>query len=303
MELRLPAVAKINLHLRVYGKGSGGYHNLDTSFVYVDVADTLVIHEANKLIVTCSEPNLNGEKNLVFRTLEALRRTFRVSRGLEVHVHKRIPIEAGLGGGSSDAATALAAANVLWRLNLERDRLIEFARTFGADIPAFLYGRASRARGIGDILQPLKFDPPGGDVVVAWPGSGLSTSAVFARFDADRGEEALELTPSGAGDILRTASRAVADASLPLGLNDLEQVACKMCPGLDALLTAMRAGGRRAWMSGSGTACVALVENAAAARELARALIRKGMATWTHAGRLLFRHPLDVSALKRKLGA
>jgi len=143
--LELPAPAKINLHLLITGRDARGFHLLDTSFAYVDAADVLHVGIADDIRVTCSDPRLNGEDNLVHRVLHALRERFdpqpgsHVRRGLHVHIDKHLPSQAGLGGGSSDAATALLAANRLWGLNLDSAALIDFASPYGADIPCFLF--------------------------------------------------------------------------------------------------------------------------------------------------------------------
>ncbi len=320
-----PAPAKINLHLRVTGLAADGRHTLDTSFMFVDCADELTIRPTSGLRVRCTQPELNGPDNLVWRALAAMRRRFdRDARadgaGMDVFIRKRLPARAGLGGGSSDAATAMLAANALWNLNLGVDELIELAAPLGADIPCFLFGRASRARGIGERLAPLDAGLAtaldGRPVLLARPAAGLSTARVFAEYDrlAESGAPEGRLTPPEAADTIR--ADAAGGGEPPeigsiLGRNDLEEAAARLCPPLAALLSRMRelagAGGagadetgtgemEGAWMSGSGTACVALVPSLEAARELARELEREDLAAWTHAGRLLARHPLLADA-------
>ncbi|GMQ99265.1 MAG: 4-(cytidine 5'-diphospho)-2-C-methyl-D-erythritol kinase [Zetaproteobacteria bacterium] len=298
--LKLPAPAKINLHLTVTGKTINGYHTLDTSFTYVDVGDTLRIENADNLHVTCSDPGLNTRNNLVFRVLDAMRNSFDITQGIKVHIEKNLPVQAGLGGGSSDAATAIIAANALWSLNLDSRTLIEFATPFGADIPCFLFGHASRATGVGERLEHLDPGIEGAHLVLAHPGIGLSTADVFSSYDKVSGTGALQLTPSSAGDTIRAGFTGDGDVRFALGENALENVACGMCPELATLLEAMRNQTKCAWMSGSGTACVALAENAADARKLARRLEREELAAWTHAGRVLSCHPLHETGPKPK---
>lgn len=309
MQVKLPAPAKINLHLAVTGKTSNGYHTLDTSFAYVDTGDTLLIDKAHGLCVTCSVADLNARNNLVFRVLEGMRSTFNVAAGIKVHIEKSLPVQAGLGGGSSDAATAIMAANTLWQLNLDSKILIEFATPFGADIPCFLFGRASRAIGVGEHLEPLKLDIEDKHVVLAHPGIGLSTADVFSCYDTaiktgSKKTDALQLTPSKTEDTIRPDSigrDGFTDGKgvrFPLGENALEAIACGMCPELAALLQFMRKQVKYTWMSGSGTACVALMETEADAYRLARELKRRRLAVWTHAGKILSRHPLREIELK-----
>ncbi len=294
--LKLPAPAKINLHLTVTGKTANGYHTLDTSFSYVDVSDILSIENADSLHVTCSNPDLNARNNLVFRVLEGMRTTFNIAQGLKVHIEKRLPVQAGLGGGSSDAATAIMAANKLWGLHLNSKTLIEFATPFGADIPCFLFGRTSRATGVGERLIDLGSGIEGAHLVLAHPGPGLSTASVFSRYDNMSHRFEVGLTHPGAEDIIRadpagaenTPSRPKAFRA---GENALEPAACAMCPELAALLKYMRSQVEHAWMSGSGTACVALMAGAEDARSLAHRLQQKKLAAWTHAGSILPRHP------------
>ncbi len=280
-----------------------GYHTLDTSFSYVDVGDTLFIANANRLHVTCSDPNLNTRNNLVFRVLEGMRDTFSVARGLKVHIKKTLPIQAGLGGGSSDAATAIMAANELWGLHLDNKALIEFATPFGADIPCFLFGQASRATGVGERMEALDPGLEGAYLVLAHPGIGLSTADVFSCYDSMPHHDAVQLTPSEAKDTIRADATQAENIHFPLGKNVLERVACGMCPKLAVLLEAMRSQVRCAWMSGSGTTCVALLERAEDTHRLVRRLRREKLAAWTHAGNILLRHPLYDMSLNRMIGA
>ena len=299
----LQAPAKINLHLHITGLTEQGYHLLDTSFAYVDVCDTLQIDTAPDLHVSCSDPVLSGEHNLVFRVLQALRTQYSVAQGLHVHISKNLPAQAGLGGGSSDAATALMAANHLWGLHLSSSELAEFATPFGADIPCFLFGAASMAHGIGEKLAPLDIPCEIKHIVLAHPGVGLSTVTVFERFDEVHGMVPGQLTPTqlttiGAKATMRAGLTAGAAQALPLGENMLEDVSLKMCPELARLLAEMRQEVPASWMSGSGTACISLCESAGQAEKLEGHLVANQFATWTHAGKLLVRHPLFNSSMQ-----
>ena len=296
--LELPAPAKINLHLHITGLTKRGYHLLDTSFAYVDVGDILHIHTSANLQVSCSDPALNGEHNLVFRVLQALRSQFSVSHGLHVHVEKRLPAQAGLGGGSSDAATALMAASHLWGLGLDSHELSTFAAPFGADIPCFLFGSASLAQGIGEQLSPLQLPEEIQHVVLAHPGTGLSTAEVFARFDQAHGMHPGQLTPPGAKANMRAGFRGATAEQLPLGENMLEDVSVAMCSQLGDMLEFMRREQASSWMSGSGTACVAFCESAGQAKQLTGRLAAEGLAAWVHTGTLLARHPLHDSGMQ-----
>ncbi|MDX8402580.1 MAG: 4-(cytidine 5'-diphospho)-2-C-methyl-D-erythritol kinase [Mariprofundaceae bacterium] len=280
--LTLPAPAKVNLFLHVTGRRNDGLHELDTAFAFVDAQDTLHFTPSDAIEVTCSDASLNGEHNLVWRVLTRFSEACGARGRLRVHIDKRLPAQAGLGGGSSDAATALLAANRIWGANWPTERLIAFAAPLGADIPCFLFGHASRARGIGERLSPYPDPIPAQPLLLAWPGEGLATARVFAHHDA---HTAVALTPQQGGDTMRAPSR-------HLGANDLEEDARALSRRLARLLGAMRDASDHAWMSGSGTCCAALCADAAQGRYLAGALRRKGLAAWTHVGRLLARHPL-----------
>ena len=280
MNLTLPAPAKINLFLKVGGILADGRHELDTAFAFTEACDQLSFEPCGHLNVSCSRPHLDGENNLVQRLLAAFREIHGIKQGLAVHIDKQLPEQAGLGGGSSDAATALLAANHLWGVHAPVEALISFAAPFGADIPCFLYGRASLAGGIGEKLSDYPEPLPDETVLLAWPGIGLSTAEVFRRFDAQAGSLTL---PEGVDTIRR---------GLPsLGENDLEASASSLSPAVEKLLVALRRQADAAWMSGSGSACLGLFEERAAAEKVAEALKCQGLATWTHAGKMVAVHP------------
>jgi len=282
---RYPAPAKINLHLKVTGIQPDGYHTLDTSFAYVDVYDELTILPSDRLTVTCSNRELEGESNLVFKVLQALRDKYTVAQGLNVHVEKTLPAQAGLGGGSSDAATALLVANSLWNLNLSTDQLIGFATPFGADIPCFLFGEASVAEGIGERLLRFPDALPKKHLLLAYPGIGLSTPAVFNDFDSHHPDpDALTLLSSA--DTIRARSEIV------IGENDLEASACGLSSEVENLLADMRRVADQAWMSGSGSTCIALFSRRDQAEAESRRLFEQKLVSWTHVGRILQTHPL-----------
>jgi len=283
-----PAPAKINLHLRITRIRPDGMHELDTAFAYTDLRDRLTIASADALQVSCSQQHLSGERNLVYRVLDAFRAAYGIDRGLSVYIDKRIPEQAGLGGGSSDAATALMAANRIWRVDAGRDGLIDFAAPFGADIPCFLYGRASLARGIGERLQDYPQPLPAQALLLARPVAGLSTAAVFRHFDALHGVDPSLTAPEGVDTIRRDSPR--------LAENDLEASACRLNDGLASLLSGLRRYSDTAWMSGSGSACIALFEQPDAARDAAAQLLAQGLATWTHVGELQAIHPMQEQA-------
>jgi len=303
LAIRLSAPAKINTHLKITGINSKGYHLLDTGFVYIDLCDHLYITPSHALHVHCSIDALSGSNNLVHRILQAFRERHAVTQGMDVFIDKHIPHEAGLGGGSSDAATALLAANQLWSLHRSTQELIEFAYPFGADIPCFLYGKPSLAQGIGEQLLPnsgIEQFPRlnKGFLCLAKPARGLSTRRVFQHFDSIHG-----LTADSAADTMRGDSvddgidgiHSSMDCSPDypdFGVNALESSAASLLPALAELLTYLRCLGLPAWMSGSGSSCVALCASYQEASALADTLRTESLADWSHAGKVLLRHPI-----------
>jgi len=287
MTISLVAPAKINLHLYITAISDNGMHELDTSFAFTQACDLLYFKASPQLQLSCSKAELSGERNLVYKVLQAFREKHGIQQGLNIHIDKHIPEQAGLGGGSSDAATALMAANKLWNINASTETLIAFATPFGADIPCFLYGKASIAHGIGEKLQDYPSPLPDKILLLAWPGTGLSTAAVFNHFDQSVAEGHLSLTSQEAVDTIRR------DLS-SLGENNLEGSACSLSPEVSQLLQYLRNNSDKAWMSGSGSTCVALFDNNEQASDMARALKQRGLASWTHVGAICDSHPLQT---------
>jgi len=281
------APAKVNLHLAITDVLDDGYHTLDTSFVYVDVYDELTITLSDSLQVQCSDAALSGEQNLVHQVLSAFQKKYDVKQGLKVFVDKKIPSQAGLGGGSSDAASALMAANHLWGVNCSTTALIEFSTPFGADIPCFIFGEASLATGIGEKLLPYPGQISEQYIVLAWPGEGVSTVKAFKHYDTNLIHA---LTEEKASATVRARSDV---AAFELGYNDLELSAISLCLPLDLMLSEMREKSERAWMSGSGSACVAISHSPEQAHVLANYLQNHSLATWVHVGHFVRYHPLQ----------
>lgn len=284
MTRTFPAPAKINLYLRITRTRSDGMHELDTAFAYVDLCDQLTISPAAHIQVDCSQAHISGEKNLVHQLLVAFRAQYGIQQGLSVHIEKHIPEQAGLGGGSSDAATALLVANRLWNIQASTAELIDFATPFGADIPCFLYGRASLAHGIGEQMQDYHQAMPDKVLLLARPATGLPTREVFRHFDISSGPDRT-LTAPKVLDTIRRDSPQLAE-------NDLEASACSLNPDVATLLYCMRQHSDLVWMSGSGSACIALFDHHALANDVAALLKAQHLADWSYVGQIMRRHPI-----------
>ena len=182
--IEFPAYAKLNLLLEVTGRRADGYHELETVFQRISLCDTLTVARAQgeDLVLQCDLPGLLPEDNLVIKAYRALRERFPALGGVKVSLHKRIPTEAGLGGGSADAAAFLLAMNQLFSLDLSAEELIGIAAPLGADVPTCLFASPMLGRGIGEKLSriPSALTP---EVVLLHPHVRCSTAAMYHRLD------------------------------------------------------------------------------------------------------------------------
>jgi len=174
-----PAPAKLNLFLHVTGRRPDGYHELQTLFQLIDLCDTITIAvRADGRIERPAGPaSVAPEADLTLRAARALQQETGTALGADLRIHKRIPQGAGLGGGSSDAATTLLALNELWGCRLSLDQLAWIALPLGADVPVFIQGSSAWAEGIGERLTPVMVPPAW--YVIIYPGVGVSTREVF----------------------------------------------------------------------------------------------------------------------------
>ncbi|MEO8041728.1 MAG: 4-(cytidine 5'-diphospho)-2-C-methyl-D-erythritol kinase, partial [Acidobacteriota bacterium] len=154
--ITLPSFAKINLHLQVIGRRPDGFHDLCTVFQTISLHDTISVWPADEILISCGDDKIPvGEQNLVVKAAVALREKAGVSHGARIHLDKRIPAPGGLGGGSSNAATALLVLNTLWNLDIATDDLHAVAESLGSDVPFFLYGGTALGMGRGEIVEPI----------------------------------------------------------------------------------------------------------------------------------------------------
>lgn len=239
------APAKLNLFLHITGRRDDGYHLLQSVFMLLDWHDTL--HFERRAGGKLSREDLAAPlpaDDLVLRAARALQQASGCSEGAHIRIHKRLPAEAGLGGGSSDAASCLLALNRLWGLGLPLPALERIGLALGADVPFFLRGRNAWVEGIGEKITPL--DVPAARFVVAKPARGLATKDIFQH-------PALKRDRDGA-----TISGFAADP-FGFGCNDLEPVARQLCPDVGQALQWLGSQGLRGRMTGSGSAVFALL--------------------------------------------
>jgi 4-diphosphocytidyl-2-C-methyl-D-erythritol kinase len=273
--LKLPAFAKINLDLRILGVRPDGYHDLRTIFQTLAVHDTLTFAaRRGPFVIECTDPEVpTDRRNLVWKAASLLWRTVGKRRGdlpkdVIVHVDKQIPPQAGLGGGSADAAVTLVGLARLWALDVDTPTLSRLAARIGADVPFFLVGGTALGLGRGDDIYPLT-DLPRAAVVIVRPRFGISTAEAFGWYDSEP----------------RTATRGVARRRLPPGWpqwarnlrNDLEAPVNVHHPTVGRIKHALvEAGAAFAAMSGSGSTVFGLFERPEAAKRTARDLARPG---------------------------
>lgn len=184
-----PAPAKLNLMLRITGRRTDGYHELQTVFQFLDLCDELRFGIRQDQSISCTGiSGLNDENNLIVHAARLLQASTHTHLGCDIHIHKRLPMGGGLGGGSSDAATTLLALNQLWGTGLEIAQLAELGLQLGADVPIFIHGQSAWAEGIGEKLSPISLPEPW--YLVLAPPVHVSTGEIFCDSrltrDADR---------------------------------------------------------------------------------------------------------------------
>ena len=241
--LTLYSPAKVNLFLRVLGRRPDGYHELASLFQIVDLCDTLQYELAPKDSLTCSDEAVpTDNSNLIIRAAELFRRKTGRDFGLKVHLEKRIPMNAGLGGGSSNAATTLWAINQLLGMPVTAEALKEWSAELGADVPFFFSLGTAYCTGRGDCFTPLP-KPARQKLWLVKPEQGLQTPAIYRRY---RSEEAEGRDPV---ELLESHLKGV-----PEYCNDLEEPAFAIFPKLALIKERMlQAGFRAVSMTGSGS--------------------------------------------------
>ena len=183
----VPSYAKINLYLKIGRKLSSGYHNIQSVMQRIELSDNISIEPINedRIIVECTNKELEGEDNLAYKAALLLKKKYNVKHGVRIVIEKSIPLEAGLGGGSSNAATTLLNLNKLWGLKLKERQLVDFAAQLGSDVPFFIGENAALVEGIGDKIKSVKksFSI---NIVLINPGFRVSTKWAYSAFDRQK---------------------------------------------------------------------------------------------------------------------
>ena len=237
------APAKLNLFLHITGRRADGYHLLQSVFMLVDWCDTL--HFDVKLDGSIQRIDLNTPlptDDLIVRAARALQTASGTSLGAEIRIDKQIPAQAGMGGGSSDAASTLLALNKLWGLNWPISKLLSIGLALGADVPFFLYGYNAWVEGIGEKISPVLV-PPSRFVVVK-PHAGIETARIFGSPTLERATKTATISDFAA-------------QPYDFGRNDLQPVAQALCPEVEMALQWLQSLGLKPRMTGSGSAVFA----------------------------------------------
>jgi 4-diphosphocytidyl-2-C-methyl-D-erythritol kinase len=271
--LVVPAPAKVNLFLHVTGRRGDGYHLIESLFVLVDFADRLTLERRDDgaIVRLADVPGVPEERDLAVRAARLLQQAAGVRDGCTIRVDKAIPQGAGLGGGSSDAASVLLALNRLWSVSMPRGELASLGLALGADVPFFVHGENAFVRGIGEVVQPVSL--PRQWLALAMPGVVVPTAQIFSAPDLTRA----------------TPSAKISVFSESYGHNDLEAVAASRYAAIERTIAALRRQAPSARMTGSGAGVIAACGSAEAARHAIEALPR---GTAGRVVRTLARHPL-----------
>ncbi len=267
--------AKINLTLDVLGKRADGYHELATVMQTIDLYDTicLLATDEDRVSITCNRPELSNSENLVVRAAQQIRQKLGLTRGVMIELHKRIPVAAGLGGGSGNAAAILLALQRWWQLPLTADELWSIAAGLGSDVPFFLTGGLALCEGRGEKITPL---PPHWPVTMRWlllvkPAIAVSTATVFRNLSAS------DYSNGSWSKSVQTALQ-TKGALLPTDLhNSLERGVVEHYTEVAQARTAMlEAGAQYVRLSGSGPTLFTTFSSLAAATSVQQRLLTQG---------------------------
>lgn len=251
----VPAPAKLNLFLHITGRRADAYHLLQSVFMLIDWCDTLHFELRRDGVISRTDLGMAVHQDLPaedlsVRAARALQAATGTTLGVHISLEKRIPSQAGMGGGSSDAASCLLALQRLWGLRLPPAKLMALALSLGADVPFFLCGSHAWVEGIGELITPITL--PAARFLVVKPAAGLSTQAIFSSPELKRDTETATMLSFAVNDNGRVYG---------FGRNDLQPVAEKLCPPMVQSLNWLTAQGLQGRMTGSGSAVFAQMPN------------------------------------------
>ena len=247
-KLTLRSPAKLNLFLHIVGRRDDGYHLLQSVFQLIDWCDTICLKKIveNEVRRINPIPGVPPEQDLVVRAANLLKDFCKIDSGVEIDLKKEIPMGAGMGGGSSDAATTLIGLNALWNLNLPKETLSTLGLKLGADVPFFIFGQNAFVEGIGEKIQEISLQTT--DFLVIFPNQGIATASIFQDPELTRDHAQITIDGFLASPLLYQS-------------NDCQAVALRICPevkqALDWITQAVP--GSQPRMSGSGSSVFAVL--------------------------------------------
>lgn len=262
----LQSYAKINLYLKIGKKLKNGYHNIQSIMQPIQLHDNISFESIDEddIIVESNNPELESKGNLAYKAALLLKSKFKVARGVKINLEKSIPISAGLGGGSSNAANTLVILNKMWGLNIPQKKLISFGAEIGADVPFFIVGQTALVGGIGEDVKPLK-KSISMNIILINPGIKVSTSRAYKQFDktktknTNKGDLKNLINAINKKDIKKIAGNLY---------NDFDQIMEKKFSIIKEIKTYLKKfGALNSIVSGSGPTVIGLYDSIYPARE------------------------------------
>lgn len=266
------AFAKINLALDVVSKRSDNYHNLRMVMTTVDLYDRLTFEVLDEDTIVLSSNRYflpTDERNIVYKTAKLIKDMYAIKAGLKIHIHKSIPVAAGLAGGSTDGASTIKALNELFKLNMDMEKMKEIGKQIGSDVPFCLYGKTALVEGVGDIITPLP-EVPRCWVVLVKPRFGVSTKEIFQNVNLET------ITHPDVDKVVNAIEKNDYYEMCKHAGNSLESVTFRIYPEVESIKQKLLAlGVDLALMSGSGPTVYALVRNEQRAKKIKNSFDKK----------------------------
>lgn len=263
----LNSYGKLNLYLEVLNKRKDNYHNIKTVFERIGFSDTITLKSRpdKKINITCNLASLpRGPSNLAYRSAYLLQNTFKVNKGVDIKIIKRIPVGAGLGGGSSNAASVLIGLNKLWRLNLRQAKLAKLAGKIGSDASFFIYNTPFAQGDLrGDRIRPLKMlsDTRLWHILIV-PEIKVSTPFIYKKWDEFKQKAGLTRPRSNVKMLIQALKKNSLSLASQALFNSLEEVSAKLYPQINCIKEKLhRLGVKSVLMSGSGPAVFGVVSS------------------------------------------
>ena len=201
--LHFKSPAKINLYLKILDKRLDGFHNLESAFQLIDLYDDIEIInlDSGEIQIRCEPPLIETKDNIIFKAVNILKKDYKIDKGIQINLKKNIPIGAGLGGGSSNAATVLLGLNKIWGLNITHQELLDRGKDLGADVPFFINGENAFVSGIGDQLELKKSERL--KYVLLYPNINISTKEMFTHYEKNI-ETSVDINKEGQNSFLKS---------------------------------------------------------------------------------------------------